>query len=207
MRHWVCFQYREDALCFQDALRKRLERFGLMVEPTKTKLVEYGPFAQHRAAKHGRRRPERIYFVSFTLILPGQIQSVGSHRELTLAAQPYVTARTDAVDKTSYDQTTNRRAQWHFMRPLGPRVGPNIARCRRCIGLSGVTGSACHGTAPGLANASNGTDFHQIKEKIPPLRPELRLPNRARCRLSRYCKATLEECSAVAPHATFCGNA
>jgi len=35
----VCFQYRADALRLQDALRKRLGKFGLELEPAKTKLV------------------------------------------------------------------------------------------------------------------------------------------------------------------------
>src|SRR5215831_17516409 len=50
----MCFQYREDALRVQDALCKRLGKFGLTLEPTKTKLVEFGRFAQRHAAKHGR---------------------------------------------------------------------------------------------------------------------------------------------------------
>jgi RNA-directed DNA polymerase len=52
------FQYREDALRVQDALCKRLGKFGLTLEPSKTKLVEFGRFAQRRAAKRGRKRPE-----------------------------------------------------------------------------------------------------------------------------------------------------
>jgi group II intron reverse transcriptase/maturase len=63
----VCFQYREDALRLQEALRKRLGKFGLTLEPTKTKLVEFGRFAQQHAGKHGRKRPETIYFLGFTL--------------------------------------------------------------------------------------------------------------------------------------------
>lgn len=63
----MCFQYREDALRVQDALCKRLGKFGLTLEPTKTKLVEFGRFAQRRAAKHGRKRPETIYLLGFTL--------------------------------------------------------------------------------------------------------------------------------------------
>jgi hypothetical protein len=51
----------------EDALRNRLERFGLMLEPTKTKLVEFGRFAQRHAGKHGRKRPETIYFLGLTL--------------------------------------------------------------------------------------------------------------------------------------------
>ena len=63
----VCFQYRADALRMQNALRKRLGKFGLELEPTKTKLVEFGRFAQRHASKRGRKRPETIYFVGFTL--------------------------------------------------------------------------------------------------------------------------------------------
>ena len=63
----VCFQYRADALRFQDVLRKRLGKFGLALEPTKTKLVEFGRYAQRYASKHGRKRPETIYFLGMTL--------------------------------------------------------------------------------------------------------------------------------------------
>ena len=63
----LCFQYREDALRVQDALRKRLEKFGLTLEAKKTKLVEFGRFAQKWASKSGRKRPETIYFLGFTL--------------------------------------------------------------------------------------------------------------------------------------------
>ena len=54
----ICFQYRSDVIRVQDALRLRLGKFGLTLEPTKTKLVEFGRFAQRHAGKRGRRRPE-----------------------------------------------------------------------------------------------------------------------------------------------------
>jgi hypothetical protein len=63
----VCFQYRSDALRFQEVLRKRLGKFALTLELTKTKLVEFGRFADRHAEKRGRRRPETIYFLGFTL--------------------------------------------------------------------------------------------------------------------------------------------
>jgi RNA-directed DNA polymerase len=63
----VCFQFRADALRVQEALRKRLGKFGLTLEATKTKLVEFGRFAQRHASKRGRRRPETIFFLGFTL--------------------------------------------------------------------------------------------------------------------------------------------
>jgi len=63
----VCFQYREDAIRFQNVLRRRLGKFSLVLEPTKTKLVEFGRFAARHACKRGRKRPETIYFLGFTL--------------------------------------------------------------------------------------------------------------------------------------------
>jgi hypothetical protein len=63
----LCFQYRADALRTQEALAKRLGRFSLTLESTKTKLVEFGRFAHRHAGKRGRRRPETIYFLGFTL--------------------------------------------------------------------------------------------------------------------------------------------
>jgi hypothetical protein len=63
----LCFQYRSDALRVLTALRKRLVKFGLALEPEKTKLVEFGRFAQRHASKRGRKRPETIYFLGFTL--------------------------------------------------------------------------------------------------------------------------------------------
>ncbi len=63
----LCFQYRADALRVQDALSRRLGKFGLALAPEKTKLVEFGRFAHVHAGKRGRRRPETIYFLGFTL--------------------------------------------------------------------------------------------------------------------------------------------
>jgi RNA-directed DNA polymerase len=63
----VCFQYQADALRFQKVLEKRLAKFNLQLEPTKTKLVEFGRFAQREASKRGCKRPETICFLGFTL--------------------------------------------------------------------------------------------------------------------------------------------
>jgi len=63
----ICFQYRADAIRVQEALRKRLTKFGLELEPNKTKLVEFGRFADRHASKRGRKRPETLYFLGFTI--------------------------------------------------------------------------------------------------------------------------------------------
>jgi RNA-directed DNA polymerase len=61
----VCFQFRSDALRFQDALVKRLGRFSLELKPTKTRLVEFGRFVLRHAKARGRKL-ETIYFLGFT---------------------------------------------------------------------------------------------------------------------------------------------
>ena len=63
----LCFQYRADALRVQEVLRKRLGKFSLTLELRKTKLVEFGRYAQRHASKRGRKRPETIYFLGFRL--------------------------------------------------------------------------------------------------------------------------------------------
>jgi RNA-directed DNA polymerase len=45
----VCFQYRADALRVQEALCKRLGKFSLTLESSKTKLAEFGRYAHRHA--------------------------------------------------------------------------------------------------------------------------------------------------------------
>jgi RNA-directed DNA polymerase len=62
----VCFQYQADAQRFQQALAKRLAKFALALEPTKTRLVAFGRFAERQAKRKGQRR-ETFTFLGFTL--------------------------------------------------------------------------------------------------------------------------------------------
>ena len=61
----VCFQYKVDAERFRDELGQRLGKFSLEVEPTKTKVMEFGRFAVQTAAKRGKR-PESFDLLGFT---------------------------------------------------------------------------------------------------------------------------------------------
>ena len=63
----LCFQHRKDALRVQHALSQRLARFNLALEPSKTKLVAFGRFAQRDTTNGGKRRPETMYFLGFNL--------------------------------------------------------------------------------------------------------------------------------------------
>jgi group II intron reverse transcriptase/maturase len=61
----VCFQYKPDAERFHVELGKRLGRFGLEVESTKTKVMEFGRFAVQNAKRRGKRA-ETFDFLGFT---------------------------------------------------------------------------------------------------------------------------------------------
>lgn len=61
----VCFQYKADAERFREELGNRLGKFGLEVEPTKTKVMEFGRFAVQHARKRGGRA-ETFDFLGLT---------------------------------------------------------------------------------------------------------------------------------------------
>ena len=61
----LCFQYRNDAVRVWRSLVKRLGKFGLELEPSKTGLVEFGRFAARDSKRRGRRL-KTITFLGFT---------------------------------------------------------------------------------------------------------------------------------------------
>jgi group II intron reverse transcriptase/maturase len=180
----VCFQYREDALRVQDALRKRLGRFGLTLEPTKTKLVEFGRFAQRHASKHGRKRPETIYFLGFTLYCTrnqkgnfkvGMRTEKSRLRRSLLSLQDlmrqmrHLTIQQQVDDLNAvlrghyayYGIAGNLRALQKVYRAV-QRYWRKMLRSRSRAGRQ-----------------LTWADFNQLKERIPLLRPKLYLPYQA----------------------------
>lgn len=61
----ICFQYREDALQFQKSLEIRLAKFSLTLEPSKTRMVEFGRFAT-KQSKRWKEKLQTVYFLGFT---------------------------------------------------------------------------------------------------------------------------------------------
>ena len=62
------FQYRDDAERFQQELRKRLGKFGLEIHDEKTRLIEFGRYAEANRVKRGEGKPETFDFLGFTHI-------------------------------------------------------------------------------------------------------------------------------------------
>lgn len=61
----ACFQYREEAERFYEELAARLAQFHLELEATKTRLLEFGRFAEECARRRGQR-PGTFDFLGFT---------------------------------------------------------------------------------------------------------------------------------------------
>jgi group II intron reverse transcriptase/maturase len=61
----VGFQSRPDAEQFLEALRARLEQFGLQLHPNKTRLLEYGRHAAQHRRERGQGKPETFQFLGF----------------------------------------------------------------------------------------------------------------------------------------------
>ena len=63
----LCFQHKEDAEKVMRVLSKRFEKYGLTLHPEKTRLIEFGRYAQGSAKKQGRD-PETFAFLGFSVL-------------------------------------------------------------------------------------------------------------------------------------------
>jgi len=60
------FERKEEAEQFLGQLRERLAKFGLELQPDKTRLIEFGRYAAERRKKRGEGKPETFHFLGFT---------------------------------------------------------------------------------------------------------------------------------------------
>ena len=61
----ACFQYKEEAEGFRQALGARVEGFGLQLAEEKTRSIEFGRFARESARRRGEK-PKEFTFLGFT---------------------------------------------------------------------------------------------------------------------------------------------
>jgi len=61
----VCFQYKQEAEKFYKLLKSRIEHFELHLQEEKSRLIEFGRFAESNCRKRGKK-PETFTFLGFT---------------------------------------------------------------------------------------------------------------------------------------------
>lgn len=64
----IGFQHRNEAMRFDEELRRRLDKFGLKLNEEKTRLIEFGRFATKDRRNRGQGKPETFDFLGFTHI-------------------------------------------------------------------------------------------------------------------------------------------
>lgn len=64
----IGFQHRSEAERFLRELKERLLKFGLELHPDKTRLVEFGQFAEQDRKRRGEGKPDTFDFLGFTHI-------------------------------------------------------------------------------------------------------------------------------------------
>jgi RNA-directed DNA polymerase len=177
----ICFQYREDAIRVETALRRRLEKFSLTLEPDKTRLVEFGRFAQRQAGKRGRTRPETLYFLGMTLYCSRNLKGnfkVGMRTEKSRLRRSLATLqermrqiRHFAITDQAHEINLILRGHYAYYGIAGNlrsllKVYRTVERYWRKM-LQSRSRDGKHLT---------WEIFSKIKERCPLLRPKLRLP-------------------------------
>ncbi|WP_347354362.1 group II intron reverse transcriptase/maturase, partial [Acetoanaerobium noterae] len=61
-----CFQYKDEAELFYLSLKERLREFGLELADEKSKIIEFGRFAEENRNNRGDGKPETFDFLGFT---------------------------------------------------------------------------------------------------------------------------------------------
>jgi len=62
------FEHRNEADAFREQLRERMQKFGLELHAEKTRLIEFGRFAESNRKQGGEGKPETFDYLGFTHI-------------------------------------------------------------------------------------------------------------------------------------------
>lgn len=99
-----CFQYKRDAERFDRHLKIRMKKFGLEVAPEKTRMMQFGRFAQENLSYYGAK-PETFEFLGFK-----HVCGTDKSGEFALVRIPKQTSCRNFLDRT--DQWLKKHMHW-----------------------------------------------------------------------------------------------
>jgi RNA-directed DNA polymerase len=108
----VCFQNAADAERFCEELVKRLGKFNLEVEPSKTKVIKFGRFAAKRAAAKGEK-PETFDFLGFTHYCSTKRDGTGFRVKRTTARKKFTAKLAAFKDWLKKSRTMKTAELWN----------------------------------------------------------------------------------------------
>ena len=91
------FQYKSEAERYYKQLKERMEKFGLKLESSKSRLIEFGRFAEKNRRERGERKPETFDFLGFTFYC-SKTRKGGS----TFTAAPPIISAVVTLECTSF---------------------------------------------------------------------------------------------------------
>jgi len=136
----LCFEHKEDAEKVLSVLPKRFAKYGLTLHPEKTRLIEFGRYAERNAKERGKK-PETFDFLGFRHMCARSrkgkfavhVKTIGKRlrRGLKAIAEWSKQHRHDPVDEQQktlnaklrghyqyYGRPTNYRSIWQFYRKV-----------------------------------------------------------------------------------------
>jgi group II intron reverse transcriptase/maturase len=175
----TCFQYKQEAERFREELGKRLGKFGLEVEPTKTRVMEFGPFAVQNARQRGQRA-QTFDFLGFTHYCGTRRDGKGFRMKRVTARKKFVAKLKDFKEWLKKARTLKTKELWETAK----------AKLRGHYNYYGVTdnlrGIVRFGfevqkllfkwlNRRGKNNCLNGEKFKQMLKRYPLPKPRIRV--------------------------------
>ena len=109
----VCFQYKADAELFYQEVGKRLGQFGLELEPTKTRVMEFGRFAVQNAKGRGKRA-ETFDFLGLTHYCGTRKDGTGFRMKRVTARKKFTAKLKDFKEWLKKARTMKTRELWNI---------------------------------------------------------------------------------------------
>ena len=170
----IGFREESDARRCLAALRERFAKFGLELHPEKTRLIEFGRYAEERRAKRGEGPPETFDFLGFTHI-SGKTRTRRFHDPPQNVAEeiPSQTGRTQeaTLTETPRRSCNGRRVAAKCVSRLVP-----VLRGSRQLRTPATVPRCAPGHVAPRAASSQPTrpppDLGEIHEALPALAPD-----------------------------------
>jgi hypothetical protein len=118
------FKSEDIARRFLTAMKERLAKFGLTLNATKTRLIEFGRFAATIRKRRGQTKPETFDFLGFTHCCGTDRQ--GRFQVTRLTVKKRMRATLEAIRAELMRRSQRHRLPWHRFSRFAERFIPTV---------------------------------------------------------------------------------
>ncbi len=120
------FKSEETARRFLIAMKERLAKFGLTLNATKTRLIEFGRFAATNRRSRGQSKPETFDFLGFTHCCG--IDWQGRFQVTRLTMKQRMRATLEAIQTELMRRSQQHRLPWPRFNRIAARFIPTVRK-------------------------------------------------------------------------------